>query len=187
MTNSKLPIEPEAFCDIVQEGHLDNQTLLDEIQNHATHEVRCELCAYIADEGLGSTMAEFLISSHAKTVDSSLIDYAISQINQWAFDNNGFDGYLTIALNPNSSRETLDQAFEFLEDYGVYSAFLQSGEDYFSMTIARLARHPLSDESDIRRWIAHNHYMSSEVGWEGHDEDEDSCELCERLLRDSHS
>ena len=192
MANSKLPSDPEEFYELVQEGGLDNQTLLEEMRKHGSSHESCDICSYIWDQDQDySTTQEFFVNSHANSVDAAVIELALTQIRQWAFENLAYDAYLSIALNPNSSRATLDLAFEFMEDYALYSAFLQSGEEYFSEILDRVANHPLSSDSDVRSWVEHNHYMYSEAGWEGHDEvdDEDNCvdvcELCQKLFKDS--
>ena len=198
MANSKLPSDPEEFYDLVQQGGLDNETLIEELRQHGGSEEShggiteiCEICRYIWDQD-NSTIQEFFVNSHSNSVDAAVIELAISQISHWAWENYAYDAYLSIALNPNSSSDTVDQAFEFMEDYRTYFAFMQSSDEYIAEILRKIARHPLSAGSESS-WIRHNHYMYSEAGWEGHDEvddEEDSvdvCELCKKLYKDSQS
>lgn len=196
--NSKLPSDPEGFYELVQQGGLDNETILEALRQHGDsaaidgHIVEtCDICSYIWDQDY-LTIQEFFINSHSKSVDSAVISLAISQISDWARENSAYDAYLSIALNPNSSSEILDEAFDFMEDYGTYFAFMQCGEEYIAQTLSKLAHHPFSVGNEYS-WVRHNHYMYSEAGWEGHDEVDDDddcldlCALCKKLLNDAQS
>lgn len=189
MTNSKLPTDPEEFYELVQEGGLDNETLLEELRQHGGSAESCDICSYIWDQDHLS-IQEFLVDSHANSVDQHVIELALSQIRQWAFENKRYDAYLSIALNPNSSSATLDEAFEFMEDYSTYFAFMKSSDEYIAEVFSKIAHHP---SGSAVSWISQYHYMYGEAGWEGHDEvdDEDDCvevcELCKKLLKDSQS
>lgn len=183
MNISELPSDPEAFCEVVGEGNLTMEVLEELLTRHGNHNGACDQCNYIWEEGLGSGVAEFLIATHSRSVEPALVEKALSQIAQASFDNVNFDSYLAIALTPNSNRETFDQAFEFLEDYALYAAFMRDGD--LAGTLAKVASHPLGTEDDVRRWISRDHEMYLEAFWEGHDEDEDSCELCQQLFTES--
>lgn len=191
MTSSKLPSDPGEFYELVQEGGLDNETLLEVLREHGASKESCDICSYIWDMDYLS-IQEFLVNSHANSVDEHVIELALSQIRQWAWENNAYDAYLSIALNPNSSSATVDQAFEFMEDYSTYFAFMGSSDEYIAEIFSKVAGHPLSSGSVVS-WISHYHYMYGEAGWEGHDQvdDEDQCvdvcELCQKLLKDSQS
>lgn len=195
MTNSKLPTDPEEFYELVQEGGLDNQTLLEQIQKHRSHHGSCDICQYIWDQDMHSPIEEFFVNSHSKSVDATVIAQAISQIDDWAVSNNAYVSYLSIALNPNSSSDTLGEAFDFMEDFSVYMAFMHSSDEYIAEILRKVAHHPMSSESDLRRWISHNHYMHSESGWYGHDEVDvedaedfvDLCERCQTLFKEAQS
>ena len=198
MANSNLPSDPEEFYDLVQQGGLDNETLLEELRQHGGSEEShggsteiCDICRYVWDAD-NSTIQEFFVKSHANSVDEHVIELALSQIRQWAFENKAYDAFLSIALNPNSSAATVDEAFEFMEDYSTYFAFLRCGDEYILEILRKIARHPLSAGSEVS-WISHYHYMYGEAGWEGHDEVDDEehcvdvCEPCKKLYEDSQS
>jgi hypothetical protein len=195
MTNSQLPTDPEEFYALVQEGGLDNQTLREQIQKHRSHHGSCDICEYIWDQDMHSPIEEFFVNSHSNSVDATVIALAISQIDDWAVSNNAYVSYLSIALNPNSSSDTLEEAFNFMEDFSVYIAFMHSSDEYIADVLRKVALHPMSSESDLRRWISQNHSMHSEAGWYGHDEvdDEDAdefvdlCDRCQTLFKEAQS
>lgn len=186
MSNANLPHDPEEYFELVKQGTMDNQVLIAEIQKHGTHE-SCDICDAFDDEGFGSSFTAFLVESHAGSVGANVIELALSQIHQWAYESFGYRAYLAIALNSNSSRGTLDQAFEFMEEYATYREFMGEGDDYFAEILGRIAAHPLASDDDLQTWIAHNHYMFGEFSQEGHDEveedDFDSCEKCKSLFQ----
>ena len=185
MSDSKLPLDPNAYLDAVRQGTLDNQSLFEELEKHGSH-ASCDICDAFYEEELGPPFEVFLIESNPQSVDARVIELTLSIISQWAFEVMAFDSYLSIALNPKSSRQTLDKAFEFMEDYATYGQFIHRGDDYFVEILAKIAAHPLCSDADLRDWIDHNHYMFGQFSQEGHDEvqDEDyeSCEKCSHLF-----
>jgi hypothetical protein len=181
-----FPTDPEEFVELVSEGDLNTDQLIQILDSHDHNTNSCEVCEYLYEDlGEGSYLTEFLVNSNSESITSEFIDRCIKHLtDNFAWNNGGYEESVAVELstNPKSSAESLKSGATFFfwrEGIQIRYDGESYDEDDFISNLKHVASHPLSTEEIFKDWLTSGHDPRAEIDHEDHKGSVDECQTCQ--------